>query len=97
GVGFEEIARGGLAAVERARQVHVERVLPVFLFCAQQQSVDGDAGVIDQHVEAAALGGDLLDGGADGGGVGHVEAGERALAALGLDRLERLGRGGFVR
>ena len=55
------------------------RALPVFLLGAQEQPVDGDAGVVHQHVEPPVLGGDLLDRRVDGGGVGDVEARQRAL------------------
>ena len=55
GLRLQEVARRRLAAVERARQVDVERPLPVFLLGAQEQAVDGDAGVVDEHVEPPVL------------------------------------------
>ena len=73
------------------------RALPVFLLRAQQQAVDGDAGVVDEHVEPPVIGGDLLDRRVDRGGVGDVEARQRARPAGVRDLLQRLDGGRLVR
>src|SRR5262249_26721524 len=47
---------------------------PVLVLGAQDQAIDGDAGIIDQDVEPPRLLRDRLDRRVDGLGVGHVEA-----------------------
>src|SRR5690606_23588258 len=96
----QHAAQGGLGEVEGAREVGVDDRLPVVVLHAQHQAVAGDAGVVDEHVEAPEALDHALDQRLAGGGVGDVGAEGGGLPAGGLDGLHDLlggaGRGDVV-
>ncbi len=74
----------GLCAVEDAAQVHVDHLVELLQRHFLQARVLGDAGVVDQHVDAAELVFDLADHGVDHGALGHVHHIAHRLGAQGL-------------
>jgi hypothetical protein len=80
-LGAQEQDGRGPRAVERAAEVDLQRALPLVVLVAEEQAVDGDAGVVDQDVEAAVVLADGLDRLGRRGAVGDVEAGDRGGAA----------------
>ncbi len=58
--GFKHVVQYGLAAVERARKIDVDHVLPLFDGHFLERAVVGDAGIVDQDVDLAELVGDAL-------------------------------------
>ena len=90
---LEHHGHKGLAVVEHRAQVHLHDEVPVLGLHAQQQVVAGDAGVVDQGVEAAVFFLHLLG---DGHGlvvVGGVAGYEAALGAHFAQLGEELGAG----
>jgi len=71
---------GGLGDEEDALEVGGEDVVPVLLAHAHDERVAGDAGVVDDDIEAA----EALEGGLDGGG-GALGGGDIGLQDLDAD------------
>jgi hypothetical protein len=61
------------------------RAIQISGLVAQDEAVDADARVVDEHVQGAELRHHLVDGGGAGGSVGDVE----------LDQVQRGGAGGL--
>ena len=83
----EHVHDRGLAHVERPRQVDAQDLVPVVDAHLPDGAVDGDAGVVDEDVEAAVLVDDFLDDALAVVGVADVALVQRQRAAVGLDRL----------
>jgi len=74
----------GLRAVEDAAQVHVYDFVELLERHFLQARILGDAGVVDEDVDAAELVFDLADHGIDHGALGHVHHITDGLGAQGL-------------
>src|SRR3712207_2191762 len=72
GAALQHVPERGLGQVEGARQVDVDDPAPVVVGHLQHGAVGGDAGVVDQDVEATVLLDDLGDGAPAVVGVGDV-------------------------
>jgi hypothetical protein len=82
---LEHVLEGGLGHEERAGEVDGEDLVPVLVFELEGELVGGDAGVVDEDVEAAVAVDDLLDGLSAIVGGGDVALVDRAGGALGLE------------
>lgn len=72
--------------MQRAVEVDVQRLLDRLGSHGAGRALlisEGDAGVVDQDVQGAALLGDVLLGGLNAGGIGHVEADEADVTVVG--------------
>lgn len=83
---LHEGALQGFHEEEYALEVGGENGIPVAFLHAHEQTVLGDAGVVDQDVDGGVFGQDVLDAGFHGGGIGHI-AGEclTGVGELGID------------
>ena len=85
--GFEHGLHAGLGYEEGAGEVGGEDVVPVFALHAEGKGVAGDAGVVDEDIDAAEVGDDgagaVLDG-VFAGDIERVGAGASAGAAVGI-------------
>src|ERR1035437_3396954 len=88
---LEQAAGKRLGEQERALEIDVQHGVPVRLAHAHDQTVLGDAGVVDQDVHLAGGGQDLLRNGLYAGGVGDVGREGPGLAPKPLSLLHRLG------
>src|SRR6266540_362809 len=89
--------RHGADEVEVAGEVHLDRPVPVVVLDPHDELIERDPCVVHEHVQAAEVGDDALDGGGAGGRVRHVELVELRLGRAGLlHERERLVRGGRV-
>ena len=82
----------GLAALERAGEVHREQAVPRLEVDLQEGAEALDPGAVDEHGRRPQLLAHLLDAGVDLGPLGHVHRDAHGLAAGG-DELGGCGRG----
>ena len=94
---LHEGALQGFHKEEYALEVGGDNGIPVALLHAHEQTVLGDAGVVDQNVNGGVFSQDVLDAGFHGGGIGHI-AGEclAAIGEFGIDGLCSAAAGGGV-
>ena len=83
----EHVHDRGFAHVEGAGEVDAQHFVPVVDAHLPDGTVDGDAGVVDEDVQAAVLVDDLLDDALAVVGVADVALVQGQGAAVGLDRL----------
>src|SRR5690606_28542336 len=76
---------GSAAGDEGALEVHADDLVELLIAHAHQQVVAGDAGVVDEDVEPAVLGGDLFDRRAEGGAVADIDGRDTRGSSCGLD------------
>src|SRR5690606_28390572 len=76
---------GSAAGDEGALEVHADDLVELLIAHAHQQVVAGDAGVVDEDVEPAVLGGDLFDRRAEGGAVADINGRDTRGSSCGLD------------
>ena len=69
----------------RASEIHPGDRIPVLLVVLEQRLVDDDAGIVDEHVDAAERLRGPVDAVAHRAAVRHVEADGDRFPALGLD------------
>ena len=74
-----------LGPVEGGGEIGGDHVVPVLVGHRHDELVAGDAGVVDEDLDGAELGVDLLAGLGDRGGVGDVDLEGLGLLALGED------------
>jgi hypothetical protein len=83
------VRQGGPGGADHAEEVDVQDPAPLLERVVLDRALGADAGVVDQHVQAAPALGHGGHGGADRGVVGHV--GDQGQGPLGA--LDRLGGG----
>ena len=76
------LVRQALAGDEGAFEIRVHHRVPVLVFHAKDQTVLGDAGVVDEHVEPAVRVGDFLDRIGERFGVGNIDCRDFGAAAF---------------
>jgi hypothetical protein len=100
-IALEEVIRRRVGDLVGAVQVdvqHAVEALGVDVFWPTERIVRIEAGVVDDDIDAAELGGGSVDDGSDGVGIGHVRGdGDRVTARVfdcrrdGLDLVRRAG------
>lgn len=87
----------GLDHVEGSFEIGVEDGVPVFGFHPHDEVIAGDAGVIDEDVDAAEVGDDLFSGFLDGVEVGDIKPVESCgVRVVGVNGFRGGAAAGFV-
>jgi hypothetical protein len=87
---LEHVHERRLGHVEAARQVHAQHLVPVVDGHLPDRPVDGDAGIVDQDVQATVLVDHLVHDTLAVVKVAHVALMQRQLPSVGLDGLAQL-------